>query len=144
MTKDEARRALGAELRSRKLANPMTIEELSVFCEEMYKQPEFKSHNERLAGILKWPRLGRLRTCPARPTETCSAESAQGRRETKAMCTVRGSMLRLQSVDCASPISHSFAAAVIQARRCFALILLFSSLAPAAWSTAAITASVAV
>ena len=40
--------------------------------------------------------------------------------------------------------SRSFPAAVIQARRCFALILLFSSLAPAASSTATITASVAV
>jgi hypothetical protein len=35
MTKDEARRALEAELRSRKLAKPMTLEELNVFCEEM-------------------------------------------------------------------------------------------------------------
>jgi hypothetical protein len=52
MTKDEARRALGAELRSRKLAKPMAIEELNVFCEEMYKQLEFKSHNERLTDIL--------------------------------------------------------------------------------------------
>jgi hypothetical protein len=52
MTKDEARRALGAELRSRKLAKPMAIEELNVFCAEMYKQLEFKSHNERLTDIL--------------------------------------------------------------------------------------------
>jgi hypothetical protein len=36
-TKDEARRALEAELRSRKLAKPMTLEQLNVFCEEMYK-----------------------------------------------------------------------------------------------------------
>jgi hypothetical protein len=42
MTKDEARRALGAELRSRKLAKPMTIEEINVFCEEMYKQLELQ------------------------------------------------------------------------------------------------------
>ena len=33
-TKDEAKRALGTELRSRKLAKPMTFEELNVFCEE--------------------------------------------------------------------------------------------------------------
>jgi hypothetical protein len=44
MTKDEARRALEAELRSRKLAKPMTLEELNVFCEQMYKQLEFKPH----------------------------------------------------------------------------------------------------
>jgi hypothetical protein len=36
MTKDEAKRALETELRSRKLAKPMTLEELNVFCEEMY------------------------------------------------------------------------------------------------------------
>jgi len=53
-TKDEARRALEAELRSRKLAKPMTLEQLNVFCEEMYKQLEFKSETERLADILKW------------------------------------------------------------------------------------------
>ena len=54
MTKDEAKRALETELRSRKLAKPMTLEELNVFCEEMYKRLEFKSHSERLADILKW------------------------------------------------------------------------------------------
>ena len=52
--------------------------------------------------------------------------------------------LTRDALDCASPDSYSFAAAVVQARRCFAPILLFSSLAPAAWSIAAITASVAV
>ena len=54
MTKDEARRALEAELRSRKLVKPMTLEELNVFCEEMYKRLEFKSDRERLVDILKW------------------------------------------------------------------------------------------
>jgi len=54
MTKDEAKYALETELRSRKLAKPMTLEELNVFCGEMYKRPEFKSHSERLADILKW------------------------------------------------------------------------------------------
>jgi hypothetical protein len=54
MTKDEAKRALETELRSRKLAKPMTLEELNVFCREMYKRLEFKSHSERLADILKW------------------------------------------------------------------------------------------
>jgi hypothetical protein len=54
MTKDEARLALEVELRSRKLAKPMTLEQLNVFCEEMYKQLEFKSETERLADILKW------------------------------------------------------------------------------------------
>jgi len=54
LTKDEARRVLEAELRSRKLAKPMTIGELHVFCEEMYKRLEFKSRSERLVDILKW------------------------------------------------------------------------------------------
>jgi hypothetical protein len=54
MTKDEARRALEAELRSGKLVKPMTLEELNVFCEEMYKRLEFKSDRERLVDILKW------------------------------------------------------------------------------------------
>jgi hypothetical protein len=54
MTNDEARRALETELRSRKLVKPMTLEELNVFCGEMYKRLEFKSHSERLTDILKW------------------------------------------------------------------------------------------
>ena len=54
MTNDEARRVLETELRSRKLAKPMSPEELNVFCGEMYKRLEFKSHSERLADILKW------------------------------------------------------------------------------------------
>lgn len=54
MTKDEARRGLEAELQSRKLVKPMTLEELNVFCEEMYKRLEFKSDRERLVDILKW------------------------------------------------------------------------------------------
>jgi hypothetical protein len=54
VTKDEARLALEAELRSRKLMKPMTLEQLNVFCEEMYKRPEFKSESERLADIIKW------------------------------------------------------------------------------------------
>jgi hypothetical protein len=53
MTKDEARHAVEAELRSRKLTKPMTLEQLNVFCEEMYKRLEFKSETERLADILK-------------------------------------------------------------------------------------------
>jgi hypothetical protein len=47
MTKDEAKRASETELRSRKLARPMTLEELNVFCEEMYKRLEFKSRSVR-------------------------------------------------------------------------------------------------
>ena len=54
MTKDEAKRTLETELRSRKLVKPMTLEELNVFCEEMYKRLEFKSQSERLVDVLKW------------------------------------------------------------------------------------------
>ena len=53
VTKDEAKYALETELRSRKLVKPMTLEELNVFSEEIYKRLEFKSHSERLADILK-------------------------------------------------------------------------------------------
>ena len=54
MTKDEARHAVEGELRSRKLTKPMTLEQLNVFCEEMYKRLEFKSESEGLADIIKW------------------------------------------------------------------------------------------
>jgi hypothetical protein len=54
MTKDEARHTVEVELRSRKLTKPMTLEQLNVFCEEMYKRLQFKSESERLADIIKW------------------------------------------------------------------------------------------
>ena len=54
MTKDEARHTVEVELQSRKLTKPMTLEQLNVFCEEMYKRLEFKSESERLADIIKW------------------------------------------------------------------------------------------
>jgi hypothetical protein len=41
----------------------MALEELNVFCEEMYKRLEFKSRSERLVDILKWAEAGSLRTC---------------------------------------------------------------------------------
>ena len=54
MTKDEARRAVEAELQSRKLTKPLTLDQLNVFCAEMYNRLQFKSKSERLADILKW------------------------------------------------------------------------------------------
>jgi hypothetical protein len=54
ITKDEARHTVEAELRSRNLTKPMTLEQLNVFCEEMYKRLEFKSESERLTDIIKW------------------------------------------------------------------------------------------
>ena len=50
MTKDEAKYALETELRSRKLVKPMTLEQLNVFCGEMYKRLEFKSHRRAAHG----------------------------------------------------------------------------------------------
>jgi hypothetical protein len=64
MTKDEAKRALETELRSRKLVKPMTLEELNVFCEEMYKRLKFKSHSERLVDILKWAEAWQSQNLP--------------------------------------------------------------------------------
>ena len=54
MTKDEAKYALETELRSRKLTKPMTLDQLNVFCGQMYKRLQFKSESERLADIIKW------------------------------------------------------------------------------------------
>jgi hypothetical protein len=54
MTKDGAKRALETELRSRKLTKPMTLDQLNVFCGQMYKRRQFKSESERLADIIKW------------------------------------------------------------------------------------------
>jgi hypothetical protein len=54
MTKDEARRAVEAELQSRRLTKPMTLDQLNVFCGEMYKRLHFESKSERLSDILKW------------------------------------------------------------------------------------------
>jgi hypothetical protein len=54
ITKAEARRAVEAELQSRKLTKPMTLDQLNIFCEEMYKRLQFKSEGERLANIIKW------------------------------------------------------------------------------------------
>jgi hypothetical protein len=54
ITKDKARRAVEAELQSRKLTKPMTLDQLNIFCEEMYKRLQFKSEGERLANIIKW------------------------------------------------------------------------------------------
>jgi hypothetical protein len=56
MTKDETRRAVEAELQSRKLTKPLTLNQLNVFYADMYKRLQFKSKSERLADILKWAR----------------------------------------------------------------------------------------
>jgi hypothetical protein len=42
----------------------MALEELNVFCEEMYKRLEFKSHSERLTDILKWAKAWQTKNLP--------------------------------------------------------------------------------
>ena len=49
MTKEDAKRAVEAELHSQKL----TVVEMTDFRQEMYKRLEFKSDSERLANIRK-------------------------------------------------------------------------------------------
>ena len=53
MTKEDAKRAVEAELHSQKLTKPLTGVEMTDFCQEMYKRLEFKSDSERLADIRK-------------------------------------------------------------------------------------------
>lgn len=65
-TKEDAKRAVEAELHSQKLTKPMTLVEMTDFCQEMYKHLEVKSDSARLADIRKavyeLAPLGRLRT----------------------------------------------------------------------------------
>jgi hypothetical protein len=65
MTKDEARRAVEVELQSRKLTKPMMLDQLNVFCEEMYKRLQFKSKSERLADILIWAHSWQSKNLPS-------------------------------------------------------------------------------
>jgi hypothetical protein len=53
MTTEDAKRAVEAELHSRKLTKPMTLVEMTDFCQEMYKRPEFQSDSERMADVRK-------------------------------------------------------------------------------------------
>ena len=53
MTKEDAKRAVEAELHSQKLTKPMTLVEMTDFCQEMYKRLEFKSDCERVADVKK-------------------------------------------------------------------------------------------
>ena len=68
MTTEDAKRAVEAELHSRKLTKPMTLVEMTDFCQEMYKLPGFKSDGERMADVRKavyaLAPLGRLAPTP--------------------------------------------------------------------------------
>ena len=54
MTKDEAKRAVEAELQARQLSKPMTSTELLTFCQEMYGRLQFRSRSDRLQDIRGW------------------------------------------------------------------------------------------
>jgi hypothetical protein len=54
MTKEQAKDVVEAELRSLNLTRPMMTEEMTTFCQGMYKRLQFKSPNERLADIRQW------------------------------------------------------------------------------------------
>ena len=54
MTREEARVAVHAELRSRHLAEPMDSADLLVFCKEMGQRLEFRTQGEALSDIKAW------------------------------------------------------------------------------------------
>ena len=54
MTKEQAKDVVEAELRSLNLSKPMMTEEMTSFCQGMYRRLQFKSPNERLADIRRW------------------------------------------------------------------------------------------
>jgi hypothetical protein len=53
MTPEDAKRAVEAEPQSRNLTTPMTLVEMTEFCQEMCKHLEFKSDSGRLPDIRK-------------------------------------------------------------------------------------------
>jgi hypothetical protein len=54
MTREEARVAVHAELRSRQLTKPLGSADLLVFCKEMSKRLEFRTQGEALSDIKAW------------------------------------------------------------------------------------------
>ena len=54
MMKEEVKAAVVTELQSRKLTEPMTEAEMTLFCQEIYKRLQFKSKNDRLVDIRNW------------------------------------------------------------------------------------------
>ena len=54
MTREEARVAVHAELRSRHLTKPLDSADLLVFCKEMQKRLGFRTHGEALSEIKTW------------------------------------------------------------------------------------------
>ena len=54
MTREEARAAVHAELRSRQLTKPLSSADLLIFCKEMGKRLEFRTQGEALSDIKAW------------------------------------------------------------------------------------------
>jgi hypothetical protein len=54
ITRELAKRAVEAELRSRNLTKPMTRIEMSRFCQEMHERLKFESYNDLLVDIRIW------------------------------------------------------------------------------------------
>jgi hypothetical protein len=54
MTREEARVAVHAELRSRQLTKPLGSADLLVFCKEMNRRLEFRTPGEALSEIKAW------------------------------------------------------------------------------------------
>jgi hypothetical protein len=54
LTKEEAKVAVHAELRSRNLKEPLGSAELRAFCEEMRRRLEFHAQGEALSDIKAW------------------------------------------------------------------------------------------
>lgn len=54
LTKEEAKVAVHAELRSRKLAKPLSSADLLAFCKEMRERLEFRTQSEALSDIKAW------------------------------------------------------------------------------------------
>jgi hypothetical protein len=54
LTREEARVAVHAELRSRNLTKPLGSAELLAFCKEMRGRLEFRTQSEALSDIKAW------------------------------------------------------------------------------------------
>jgi hypothetical protein len=54
MTREQARVAVHAELRSRHLTKPLGSADLLIFCKEMDRRLEFRTQGEALSEIKAW------------------------------------------------------------------------------------------
>jgi len=54
LTREEARVAVHAELRSRKLTKPLGSADLLAFCKEMHGRLEFRTQGKALSDIAVW------------------------------------------------------------------------------------------